>query len=231
MDYQSRSGIRSKKNSRDRLIRLAQTQPDWALGFEDEVWWSRVAQPRLRSWAEAHQPLRLQEMEPAKDDPDPKALACYGVLIRRPSHPLATERMRLRFVEGRPVSAVTIDFLKWGCQALARQRIKVLALTLAPAASAGVWDNAPWHVSQMVRDWIRQHNRQVKRTGRGVRLLVCYLPSKSPWLNPIEPKWLHGKRAIAEPARLLPAAELADRVCARFECAHEPHLVAPKKAP
>ena len=200
---------------------MAQSQPDWALGFEDEVWWSRVAQPRLRSWAEAHQPLRLQELAPAKDDPDPKALACYGLLVRRPSHPLAQERMRLRFVDGRPLSAVTIDFLKWSCQALARQRIKVLAL---------IWDNAPWHVSQMVRDWIRAHNRQVKCTGRGVRLLVSYLPSKSPWLNPIEPKWLHGKRAIAEPARLLPAAELADRVCARFKCAHEPHLVAPKKA-
>ena len=125
---------------------MAQSQPDWALGFEDEVWWSRVAQPRLRSWAEAHQPLRLQELAPAKDDPDPKALACYGLLVRRPSHPLAQERMRLRFVDGRPLSAVTIDFLKWSCQALARQQIKVLAL---------IWDNAPWHVSQMVRDWIR----------------------------------------------------------------------------
>ena len=190
------------------------------MGFEDEVWWSRVAQPRLRTWAEVNQPLRLQELERAKEDKDPKALACYGLLVRRPGRPTAKERMWLRFVDGRPLSAVTIDFLKWNCHMLARQRIKVLAL---------IWDNAPWHVSQMVRGWIRAHNQQVKRQGKGVRLLVCYLPSKSPWLNPIEPKWLHGKRAIAEPARLLPATELADRVCARFECAHEPHLVAPKK--
>jgi hypothetical protein len=28
---------------------------------------------------------------------------------------------------------------------------------------------------------------------------VCRLPVKSPWLNPIEPRWLHGKRAIVEP--------------------------------
>ena len=214
MDYQPGSRICPKKNARDRLIRLAQAQPDWTLGFLDEVWWSRVAQPRLRTWAEAHRPLRLQEMEPLKADRDPKALACYGLLVRRPGHPTATERMLLRFVDGRPVGAVTIDFLHWSCQALARQRIKVLAL---------IWDNAPWHISRLVRTWIRQHNRQVKRTGQGVRILMCCLPSKSPWLNPIEPKWLHGKRAIVEPARLLPADELVNRVCAYFGCAHEPH--------
>ena len=105
---------------------------------------------------------------------------------------------------------------------MARRRVKVLAL---------IWDNASWHISQMVRTWIRAHNQQAKRTGRGVRILVCYLPSKSPWLNPIEPKWMHGKRAIVEPARLLPADELADRVCAHFDCGHEPHLVAPEKVP
>lgn len=175
-----------------------------------------MAQPRLRSWAEAEAPWRLQALTPAPDDPDPKALACYGLLVRRPRH---AEPMRLRFVDGRPVSAVTIDFLQWSCQSLARQRVRVLAL---------IWDNAPWHLSRAVRTWIRQHNRLVKRQGRGVRLLVCYLPSKSPWLNPIEPKWLHGKRAIVEPARLLSASELADRVCACFGCAHEPHLRAPE---
>ena len=43
-------------------------------------------------------------------------------------------------------------------------------------------------------------------------------------LNPIEPTWLHSKRRIAEPARLLTADELAHRVCAALGCAHEPHL-------
>ena len=46
-----------------------------------------------------------------------------------------------------------------------------------------VWDNASWHDSQIVRTWLRAHNRQVKQTGQGVRLLACYLPVKSPWLN------------------------------------------------
>jgi hypothetical protein len=57
-----------------------------------------------------------------------------------------------------------------------------------------------------------------------VRIVAGYLPSKSPWLNAIEPKWVHSKRRVAEPARLLPAQELADRVCAAFDCPHGPHL-------
>ena len=50
-----------------------------------------------------------------------------------------------------------------------------------------IWDNASWHVSHEVRTWIRAHNRAVKQTGQGVRLVPCLLPIKSPWLNPIEP--------------------------------------------
>jgi hypothetical protein len=34
------------------------------------------------------------------------------------------------------------------------------------------------------------------------------LPTKSPWLNPIEPKWVHGNPAVAEPARLLSMTKL-----------------------
>lgn len=57
-----------------------------------------------------------------------------------------------------------------------------------------------------------------------MRIAPCPLPSKSPWLNPIEPKWVHGKRKVVEPARLLTARELAQRVCAVFQCPYEPHL-------
>ena len=80
-----------------------------------------------------------------------------------------------------------------------------------------IWDNASWHTSGRVRAWIKAHNRRVKREG-GVRLVVCYLPSKSPWLNRIEPKWVHGKRAIAEPDRKLHVDELKHRICAYYDC-------------
>ena len=192
------------------------------MGFEDETWWSRFAQPNLHAWA-AEQPLRLVELGRAKDDPDRKALACYGLLVRWGTAELEPqEQMWLRFVDGRPVSAITTQFLDWCCTKVAALGKRVLAL---------VWDNATWHISQAVRSWIRAHNRQVKLTAQGVRILVCPLPVKSPWLNPIEPKWLHGKRRVVEPDRTLSAQELADRVCATFGCAHEQHLSIPEKIP
>lgn len=38
-----------KKSQRERLLRLAQRNQDWILGFADEVWWSRLAQPHLQA--------------------------------------------------------------------------------------------------------------------------------------------------------------------------------------
>ncbi len=183
------------------------------------MWWSRLAHPALHAWAPTpDRPLRLVEQTVAKDDPDPKALACYGLLVRwwadgpeqRPR-----EAAWLRFVDGRPVSAITTRFLAWSCEQLAAASKKALLL---------VWDNASWHRSREVRRWITEHNRQVRQTGTGVRIVPCPLPIKSPWLNPIEPKWVHGKRKVSEPDRLLPARELAERVCAAIGCAYEPHL-------
>jgi hypothetical protein len=203
------------------LIRLAATHPDWLLGFEDEVWWSRLAHPSLHAWSEAEQPLRLVEQHVDKVDPDPKALACYGLLVRGQglARDLA-EQVWLRFVDGRPVSAVTTQFLSWCLEKSAALGKRALLL---------VWDNASWHISREVRRFLRAHNRQVKQTGKGVRLIVCYLPSKSPWLNPIEPKWVHGKRRVVEPERLLTSQELAERVCAAFDCPYEPHLAIAEK--
>ncbi len=180
----------------------------------DEVWWSRVAQPALHTWSDTH-PLRLIERTVAKADSDPKALACYGVLWTE------WQRLWLRFVDGRPVSGVTTEFLAWVCDRL-RTRGKTAWLL--------VWDNASWHISQEVRQWIRAHNQRVKRDG-GVRIVNCLLPVKSPWLNPIEAHWVHGKRRVVEPARLLTADELAERVCAAYGCVHEPHLAIPEKVP
>ena len=209
MDHQPRPGLRAEKKSRDRLIRLAAAHPEWVLGFQDETWWSRLALPALRAWAGGATPLRLAERAVPKGDPDPKALSCYG-LLRADSG-----RMLLRFVAGRPVGQVTEDYLAWVCERLNAEGKTALLL---------VWDNAAWHVSRRVRAWIRAHNRQVRATG-GVRIVACYLPTKSPWLNPIEPKWAHGKKAIVEPDRLLTAEEVRERVQAYYRCDPEAPLV------
>jgi transposase len=191
------------------------------LGFEDETWWSRFEVPAQHAWTEAGHPRRLVEQPVAKDDPDPKALACYGLLLSAPANPEGLpSQIWLRFVHGRPVSAITTQFLDWCCTKLEATGKSVLLM---------VWDNASWHISREVRAWLRAHNQQVKRERRGVRLLNCNLPIKSPWLNPIEPHWIHAKRKVSEADRLLSARELRDRICDHFRCAPEPELAIPEK--
>lgn len=160
-----------------------------------------MAQPALHTWCEG-EPLRLVEQSVSKGAAERKAFACYVLYLPHEN------QMLLRFVAERPISEITCQYLEWITtqQAACGKRALIL-----------IWDNASWHTSQRVRQWIKQHNQRVKREG-GCRLLVFYLPSKSPWLNAIEPKWVHGKRAIVEPARLLTGAELMQRVCEYYHC-------------
>ena len=173
----------------------------------------------MHTWAPDVQAVRLVEQARPKADPEPKALACYGLLVRQvPTQPA---QMLLRFVERRPVSTETTAFLAWCSERLAAQGLTAALL---------IWDNASWHISHEVRTWLRHHNHTVKQTGQGVRLLACRLPRKSPWLNPMEPKWVHGKRAIVEPDRLLSAQEVMARVYAYYGCTDEAHLAISEKA-
>ena len=197
VDHEPRPRARSKKGRRDRPIAIATRNPEWAVGFEDETWRSRLAQPSLHAWSEAGKPPRLEQHPVAKDDPDPKAISCYGLFVPE------LQETWLGFADGR--------FLERCCGKLRTAGKKVLV---------PVWDTAPWHASREVRAWIGAHNRDVKGSGRGVRIVGCLLPKKSPWLNPIEPKWVHGKRQVVEADGLLGAHELAERVCAAFQCPH-----------
>lgn len=191
---------------------MAAARPDWVLGFQDETWWTRLAQPGLFTWA-AGDPLRLGANARDPKGGGPEAVACYGVLR------LDTGGMMLRFCDGRPVSATTEEYLGWVCDRLAAEGKRVFVL---------VWDNAAWHVSKRVGRWIARHNRRVSRDKKGCRIRVCPLPIKAPWLNPIEPKWVHGKRAVVEPDRKLTPNELRQRVCDYFGCPHEPPLPKPE---
>lgn len=196
---------------------LADSHPDWVVGFQDEVWFSRLTQPKLCSWTE-NQCLRLQKKHKPKiakkqkaekaEKAEPLALACYGVLLA------GTGEMLLRFVEGRPISGVTTQFLEWVTRELGQRGKRVLVL---------VWDNATWHLSHEVKAWIKTHNQRIKAQGQGqrdpgCRILVCALPSQSPWLNNIEPRWTHGKKNIVEPQRLLSSLEIQQRLCSYYQC-------------
>lgn len=177
------------------------------LGFLDEVWWSRFAQPHLHSWVE-DEPLRMVQREAAKDDIEPKAIACYGLLRKD------TEQVKIRFLEDRPVSEITILFLQWIIEELEKEGKKAMFL---------IWDNASWHTSNMVKKWLKAHNRKAKQEG-GVRIIRCQLPSKSPWFNPIEPHWRHGKKAICEPDGELTKQMIEQRVCDYFNSEQLPRL-------
>jgi hypothetical protein len=202
-DHESGPRGSPEKKRRDALLELAR-QNRWEIGDLDEVWWSRLSQPNLHRWSEEDEPLRVQER--SKEDPDPKALACSGMLA------VPSGRMHLRVVSGRPVSQVTADVLAWLCERVQAQGTHVLLR---------LWENTSWHVSTPVRTWLREHNRTVLREARtstqGVRSVPCWLPTTRPWLTRREPTGVHGTRAIVEPARTLSACELCQRVCDSFD--------------
>jgi transposase len=196
-----------KKARRDRFLRLAERHPEWVVGFVDEVWWSRLARPPLRAWS-AGDPLKLHVLSRPEDDPDPVAICCYGLLRQD------TDKVMLRFVEGRPVGDLTAQFLSWICEQLRAEGKSRLIV---------IWDTPSWHSGRPVSDWLAEHNRRVKHDG-GVQVVLCPLPVKSPWLNNIETRWGPAKRAILEPDRLLNAEEVVSRVCEHFGVIRLPYL-------
>ena len=178
----------------------AQTQADWLLVEQDECWFSRFAQPNLHAWAAPGQALHLVGRKPARQEAH-KALACYGA--RRQD----TRQVLLYLCDEQPKSEFTWLMIE-RLLALARQENKRVLVI--------IWDHASWHKSKRLTGWIRAYNQEAKRQG-DVRLLTLLLPKQSPWLNPIEPCWLHAKRKVCEPDGKLSVAEIKRRLCALFD--------------
>ena len=166
---------------------------------EDECWFSRFAQPTAHAWALLGEALHLVQREPERGEKE-RALACFGA--RRQDN----EQVYLYFSEGQPNSEQMWVFIMALLQ-LARQEAKTVVVL--------IWDNASWHISKRIRQWIRAYNQAAKVAGEP-RLLVHQLPVKSPWLNPIEPCWVHAKRAVCEPDGDLSPTELRRRLSAHF---------------
>lgn len=167
---------------------------------QDECWFSRFAQPQMHAFATTENQLRLVQREPAKEDSD-KAIACYGAVCDE------TNERFFSFADGQPNSEKSIAFLSH-LLAVAKARCQRVLVV--------IWDRATWHVSKQLKRWVRQHNRHAKKEQQGVRLLTCLLPTKSPWLNPMEPIWLHAKRKVVEPDGDLSVKVLKERLCAHF---------------
>lgn len=87
------------------------------------------------------------------------------------------------------------------------------------------WDNAPWHLAAGLRARVAAHNAAAKRDG-GLRVLLFFLPTKSPWLMPLEPVFGQTKRAVG-PRQRASLAELQAAVDARLRrrnaCARAHH--------
>jgi len=167
---------------------------------QDECWFSRFAQPQMHAFATAENNVRLVQREPEKGESD-KAIACYGAVCDQ------TKERFFCFADGQPNSEKSITFLST-LLAVAKARCQRVLVV--------IWDRATWHLSKKLIRWVRQHNRQAKQEDQGVRLLTCLLPTKSPWLNPMEPIWLHAKRKVVEPDGDLSVKVLKERLCSHF---------------
>lgn len=115
--------------------------------------------------------------------------------------------MALYFSQGQPNSLQQLMFII-DLLAIARYEHKQVLVI--------IWDNAFWHKSKDLRRWIREYNRRAKTVGEP-RLLAHLLPVKTPWLNPIEVRWVHSKRSVCEPDGDLTPHELCRRLCTHFD--------------
>lgn len=86
------------------------------LAWEDECWFSRLAQPSLKAWSREGKPLALEQKEQSQEDQEAKAVACYGAVEE------GTGQVRLRFSPGQPNSGSTLEFLKARMTKLPNQR-------------------------------------------------------------------------------------------------------------
>jgi len=171
--------------------------------------------------AEPDEGLRPVGQPLADADPDRKAPACSGLPVGWwAADGARREATRLRSVDARPVRGATPRFLACCCPKLE---------AAGQAARLPVGADAAWHTSRAVRARLRAHHRQAKQTGRGVRRVAGRRPGEIPGFNPLEPEWAHGPRRVVEPARPLTARELAERVCAAFDCPYADHLAMPEK--
>jgi hypothetical protein len=179
------------------------------VGFADETWWSRLARPALHTWSGVEGPLRLEELQADKDDPDPKALCCYGLLRAD------TEAIWLRFVQGRPGEPGHRRFPGLDLRAAGRRRAPSAFVSLGQRGLAQ-------EESGCAPGSGRTTGGSNARAACASWSVACR--SRARGANRIEPYWVHGKRAILEADRKLTAAETVERVCAYFGCENFPPL-------
>ena len=164
-----------RKSQRDRLLAMARAAPDGAAVWLDQSWFVRWPY-RFWAWACKDEPLRVAKRWNEEVD----TTALYAALDDQ------TQEAFLRWAEGQPNSERTVQFLEALMAYWTKKGKRFLVL---------FWDKASWHTSKRTQAWIRSYNRRAKREGL-TRLIVCQLPTRSPWLMPLEPIFGWVKRQV-----------------------------------
>ena len=157
---------RRLKRRRDRLLAWARAAPDGAAFWLDQSWFSRWPY-RFRAWAAKDARLRVAQRWSEKVD----TTALYAALDDE------SQEAFLRWATGQPDSEETVHFLEALMAHCTQNGLRFIVL---------IWDKASWHTSKRSQRWIRAYNRLAKEEAR-TRLIVCQLPTRSPWLMPLEP--------------------------------------------
>lgn len=183
-----------KKRRRDRFLAWARSAPDGAAVWLDESWFVRWP---YRFWAWATRDALPRVAKRWNETVETTAL--YAALDDE------TQEAFLRWT-GQPNSQRTITFLEALMAHIAQQGKRFIVL---------FWDRASWHTSKRTRAWIRAYNQRAKREGLP-RLIVCELPSRSPWLMPLEPIFGWIKRQVLGDREFATLAELQAAVERHF---------------
>ena len=87
-----------------------------------------------------------------------------------------TQETLLGWSEGQPNTTNTIRFLEALLDHYGAQGTEVVVL---------LWDHADWHISRTTPAWLKACTQQAKQQDPA-RVLVCYLPKRSPRLMELE---------------------------------------------
>lgn len=153
------------KRQRDRLLVMARTASDGAAVWLDESWFVRWP---YQFWAWAKRKTSLPV--PLRWNEEIEKTALFAALDDE------TQESFLRWADGQPNSERMISFLEALMAHWTQKGKRFIVL---------FWDRASFHTSGRTRRWIREYNRRAKKEGL-TRLIPFWLPSRSPWLMPLE---------------------------------------------
>jgi transposase len=177
-----------KKARRDRILAWAKQDPSIIVFFQDESWFSGTP----KAVGSYGQPAQSQDRAVAKP-----AHKCKGAWVLYAVYEAVSGHVQ-RFYAPRCNQTYVRQQLEALLAQYQAEDKRVLVI---------VWDNASWHTAKALRHWYHRYNQRAKREGL-IRLLIVGLPSRSPWLNPIEPvfgqakRHVVGRRAVPEPREL-----------------------------